>query len=238
MLNRMRTIVQPGMNNIKNNEDIRSNRLENRNQLMSSTSSSTVPMPRGLGMPLNGDRFNNGTGTARLGEMGGRRPFATSTIGTSTPQRMFGGNFPMRGSQGTTSQYLNNGKAMRLEMFKMRKNDIVRQLETALNNLKQVRTRIGKATANGRDMTKATSLLTIADGKIAAAQTAVNSVMNLSATSSQTIITDSSATSTATTNAIDLNKPRKEAAGAIQSIKDAQKSLNDVVVAIAQSTGL
>jgi hypothetical protein len=128
--------------------------------------------------------------------------------------------------------YENNGKAMRPENFKMQKNKIFHELNVALNNLKNVRSRVAaritKAESSGRDMTEAKNLLITADAKIVLAQNAVLALNNISATST--------GTTTASTT-IDLGKPRQVAQGAIKAIRDAQKALNKVVIAIAHAMG-
>src|SRR6185369_8929686 len=94
-----------------------------------------------------------------------------------------------------------------------------------------------KAEQSGRTMTNAKNLLVIADQKITSAQSAIDTLANLSATS--TIATSTQATSTAsTTTEVDLGKPRVIGSAAIRAVKDAQRALKDVVVAIAHSMGL
>jgi uncharacterized membrane protein len=127
-----------------------------------------------------------------------------------------------------------NRREMRMDVFNIHKLNVVRQLNRALDNLKQVRervaTRITKAASSSRDMTQAKALLVTADAKIAAAQAAINIV-----SSYVPPVSTSTATSTDTTN---LDKPRVIAAGAIQAIKDAKDALQAVVVEIAHSMGL
>ena len=77
-------------------------------------------------------------------------------------------------------------------------------------------------------MTTAKALLVTADTRIKTAQSAIDAIKNLTATS-----TAATASST-----VDLDKPRIIADGAKKAIRDAQKSLNDVVVAIAKAMGL
>jgi len=190
----LRTDLQERQNEVKRNQDIRNNILENR------VSSSTRPNQN-----------------------------ASTTWSTSTVPARNGKNIP-----DDKKGYVNNGRAMLFDVFIMRQRIVAKQLQTAVSNLKNVRdrlqSRIVKAEASGRNMTNAKALLTTADTKIQLAQNAVNMIINLSATST-------TATSTATTT-IDLNKPRLIASGAQQTIKDAKKALNDVVVAIAKSMGL
>jgi hypothetical protein len=134
---------------------------------------------------------------------------------------------------------------MELKMFEIRKDILVRQLNLALNNLKQIRgrilSRIEKAEQSGRNMTEARAALKIADAKLGNAQTQINILVNLNA--STTIATSSTATSTATTTAgtnikIKLDKPRQLGEAAIKAVKDARDALNLVIRAIAKNMGL
>lgn len=144
-------------------------------------------------------------------------------MGSSTP-RMMGGN---ASTTPRRNMMLNN-------LFQMRKTAIVHELQSAVNNLinveKRLQSRIDKSisASSTRDMTAAKALLVTADAKIKIAQSAIDAIKNMTATST---ITTASST-------IDLERPRIIADGAKQAIKDAQKSLNDVVVAIAKAMGL
>ncbi len=125
-------------------------------------------------------------------------------------------------------------KDMRKDEFKARKDAITKQLNVTLNNLKQIQARISsridKAVSEGRDMTKAKSLLVIADGKITLAEQAVNALVVLNPTATSTIATS--------TPVIDLGKPREVGNTAIKAIKQAHEALVAVVVAIVHSMGL
>jgi hypothetical protein len=130
---------------------------------------------------------------------------------------------------------------METRMFEIRKEILVRQLNLALNNLKQIRSRIAsrieKAEQAGRNMTEAKSALVTADAKLGVAQAQINILANLSASS--TLATSTTATSTATTTVkVKLEKPRMLGEAAIKAIKDARDSLNLVVRAIAKNMGL
>jgi hypothetical protein len=121
--------------------------------------------------------------------------------------------------------------------FEIRRHIIESELQKALNNLKNVssriQSRIDKTSSSGRDMTDAKALLVTANVKILTAQNAIDAIKNLSATSTKSLI----ATSTASTT-VDLNRPRLVAGNAQKDIKDAQKALNNVIVAIAKVMGL
>ncbi|MEI8327831.1 MAG: hypothetical protein WCG02_01710 [Candidatus Taylorbacteria bacterium] len=144
-----------------------------------------------------------------------------------------------------TRGYMDNGRAMILNIFEQRKHNIVNELQKAVNNLHNVRERIGSRidkvasstdrnnATSTRDMAEARRLLVIADAKILAAQNAVDQINSLTATSTGATTASSTASST-----VDLNKPRILAGVAQKAIRDAQKSLNDVVVAIAKAMGL
>ncbi len=130
-------------------------------------------------------------------------------------------------------------KNMRKDEFKVRKDAIIKQLNVTLNNLKQIRARISsridKAVSEGRDMTKAKSLLVIADAKIVLAEQAINAVAIFNPTATSTV-TASSTTATSTP-VIDLGKPREVGNTAIKALKQAHTALVAVVVAIARSMG-
>lgn len=145
-----------------------------------------------------------------------------------------------------------NKDRLEFKSFEMKKSNLVRQLNRALENLMQIRerlsSRIVKAEASGRNMTNAKSLLVIADTKIAIAKNAVNSLAsstvstttNPTATTTATTTTaTTTATSTATTTIIvDVRNHRVMGEAAIKAVNEAKKALNNVVVAIAHSMGL
>jgi hypothetical protein len=134
-------------------------------------------------------------------------------------------------------------KELRMDIFKLQQANVVRQLNRALENLKQVRermvARIAKAEQSGRNMTSAKALLVTADAKIAAAQTAIAAVATYVPPVATTTATSTATTTVASsTNPItNLDRPRVVAANAIKAVKDAKEALNDVVVAIAHSMG-
>ncbi|MEI7463104.1 MAG: hypothetical protein WCK03_01755 [Candidatus Taylorbacteria bacterium] len=134
----------------------------------------------------------------------------------------------------SSTQKLIANKLIHIEIFKEQQRNIVHELQNASNNLSNIKdriqARIDKASANGKDMTQAKNLLSIATTKIGIAQTAIDTIRNLSATSSTSILVSSST--------IDLNKPRQIASAAQKALKDAQKALNDVIVSIAHEMGI
>jgi hypothetical protein len=134
---------------------------------------------------------------------------------------------------------------MELRMFEIHKEILVRQLNLALSNLKQIRSRIvsrmEKAEQSGRNMTEARAALKIADAKLGNAQTQINILANLTASSIPVVAssTTGTASSTATTTVkIKLEKPRQLGEAAIKAVKDARDALNLVIRAMAKNMGL
>ena len=128
---------------------------------------------------------------------------------------------------------------LRKDVFKAHQDRLVGQLNLALENLKQIRTRISaridKAEASGRTMTDAKALLVIADAKIATAATeiaALGAFVPPVATSSLTSAADDASTE------VELEKPRNIAENAIKAVKDARKALIDVTIAVAKNMGI
>ncbi len=120
---------------------------------------------------------------------------------------------------------------LRRDMFEARKNILVRQLNLALSNLKQIRdrivSRITKAEESGRTLTEAKVALENADAQIVIAQESIDA-----------LIAFTPEVTASTTVAIDLSKPRELGETAIKAVKDVQKALNEVIVAIAHAMGL
>ncbi len=149
-------------------------------------------------------------------------------------------------------------KIMALEMLKEKRDGLGKNLEVALRNLIELRQRIvsrmEKDRNAGKDMTKAKELLVIADAKIATAKQAVeavksykpeNFVQNTGTVSRCITINGSSNNniSSSTQRCLPIDKPvdlegiRALIYKAQLAIKDAHKALNDVVVAIAKISG-
>jgi hypothetical protein len=129
-------------------------------------------------------------------------------------------------------------KEMRKDILAVTKQKMAKQLELSLSNLTQIRDRIAsrieKEKQNTRDMTKATALLVVADSKISAAKSAVAALSSYSPSQ----ISEDATSSTTGAVLVNIEKVRDLLATAQRSIKEAQKALNDVVVAIAKSMGL
>jgi hypothetical protein len=128
---------------------------------------------------------------------------------------------------------------LRKDMFKAHQGRLTAQLGLALENLKQIRTRISaridKAEASGRTMTDAKALLVIADAKIAIAATEIANLSSFVppvATSSLTSAADDASSE------VELEKPRRIADTAIKALKDARKALVDVMIAVAKNMGI
>ena len=223
--------------NIKNNQSVRNDTLENRVGLMASTTTQRPPL--GKPLPTSGHvnpapgqasttfrQVSNGERGIGNGQGGAGRPFNASTTD--------------RINEGTK-----NLLKVRKDIFDQQKNHLISQLNQALNNLNQVRgrtaDRITKAEASGKNMTNAKALLVTADAKLAAAKTAIDALTNLkpinATTTDSVVISTSDASTTANPPIIDLGKPRQIGAIAIKAVGDAQKALNAVVVAIAHSMG-
>ena len=210
--------------------------------------SSTQPRP----MPPRGPFMNSSTTRPFMGSTTPRmmppdgRPFASSTAST-TRWEMQNDIRAQIDQKRNELRDLNQGsstnrngmppgrsgdrKELRIDIFKIQQDNIVRQLNRALDNLKQVRgriqERITKAEQNGKDMTSTKALLVIADDKIAIASTSVNSFATYKPTDASSTVPN-----------IQLEKPRQVGAAAIASIKVAKDALNDVVVSLAHVLGI
>ncbi len=212
--------------NIKTNQEIRNTLLEER---------TATARPK-IGTPLTGGMNVNGASSTMPRDVRGmpirldNKPhFASSTMASTT-------RAIVERDQERIQEYRDNGKTMITSAFKMRKNLVIKEMQTALNNLSQIRerinTRIQKEQQNGKNMTDATNLLKIADGKIAAATTAINLVTDyMPSTASTTIASTTEAT-------VNVDKARQLISDAQKTIRDARESLNKVVVAIAKAMGL
>lgn len=123
-------------------------------------------------------------------------------------------------------------KEMKIDVFEIRKNALVKELTMTLENLSRLRTRtvefMTKAEVSGRDMTKAKAQLVIADEKLAKAKLAVDAFKAI-----QNPIPNTAST----TANINLDKPRKVGDDAIKAVKDARDALKKVVESVAQYMG-
>ncbi len=118
------------------------------------------------------------------------------------------------------------------KLFQTHKEMLVKQLNLAIDNLKQIRerivSRITKAEQNGKNMTEAKELLATADAKISAAQTAITALANFQVTAT---------TTASTTTTVKLDKPREIGDKAIKATREARDALRKVIVSVARHTG-
>ncbi len=128
-------------------------------------------------------------------------------------------------------------KEARIDQFAQFQKNLIARGEHSLNQLKELRekisARIDAAEQKGRDMTKAKSLLVIADAKIVAAEqamAAISAYIPPAVTASNTGV-DAGATVT-------LEKPRVLGKSAIDALNEAREALKEVVRAIAHAMGL
>lgn len=146
----------------------------------------------------------------------------------------------IRAASSTTARQIIR-QEMRRDVFNIQRQKIAQQLELSIQNLKQIRARIDsrikKEQQNGKDMSAAIKLLIIADTKIATATDTLNA---FKAFSPKLIIIASSTpqvTSNVTQQVIHLDVARQMMTIVQKDIKDAKKSLTDIVVAIAHAIG-
>jgi len=125
-------------------------------------------------------------------------------------------------------------QGLRADAFAFLQDNLVRQSNQSLDNLKQIRARIAELiqteTAKGIDMTKATALLTTADNDISTAEQSIKALVAY-------VPSTGSAALTASTT-IDLGQARQLGSAAIQSIDAARQALDQVVSAIIQAMGV
>lgn len=131
-------------------------------------------------------------------------------------------------------QYKDNGHAMRLDGFVIRKHMIARELDVALNNLDNIssrlESRIQKEQAAGHDMTDAISALAAANAKIASASSTIAQL--------EAYLPEASSTDVTASSTVNLDEARTLTSSAQSAIKDAQRALNDVVTTIAHELGI
>ncbi len=130
---------------------------------------------------------------------------------------------------------------MRLSIFALEQQKKSHNLDTAISNLKQIRdrikTRISKEETAGKNLSTASSLLIIADQKIEISQTKLQAFKDY--TPDITIDNNSSTeTSGTSTKVVSLIKARQEVDSVRDAIRDAHKSLVDVVISIANSMNI
>ena len=135
-------------------------------------------------------------------------------------------------TQADAGNHIENRHGDAQGLFHSRRDILARQLQTALNNLIEVRARIDARIQTeqqaGTDMSAAASLLATADASISRAQNDITALASYSP----------SATSTASASTtIDLSTARELALTAQTDIRDAQNDLRSVVLSIAEAMG-
>ncbi len=115
--------------------------------------------------------------------------------------------------------------------FKIRKDALVKQLTLTLDNLTNIKGRISERISvlegEGKDMTDAKSALTVAEGKLAVARTAVDALAKYVPVNSNGAAVESA------TADVELAKPRQIGDEAIKAVKDARDAFKEVVKYIA-----
>ncbi len=146
------------------------------------------------------------------------------------------------GSSTTNMERKGVRQEIELNLFKARRDTLVRQLNLALTNLKQIRerivSRISKAEQEGKNMAEAKALLVKADAKISAAQVSIDALANLSVVATSTTATSTETSTASTTLRVRLDRPRQLGETAIRAVKDAREALNEVVKSIGKKLGL
>jgi len=212
--------------NIGQNEDMRNQRLENRGVIGSST------------RPFSDIRNASNTPDGR--EFRGpedKKPFMNvNASSTRDDRREQIQDIRQQGREdiknaSSSEDRKNIRKEIRKDEFAVRKEALSKQLDVAIQNLKQIRERINaritKSEQAGDDMVQAKSLLVLADAKIVTAEQALATFKAYVPTAS----------STATTT-IEMARPREIADNAIKANKAAHEALVEVVRAIAHAMGL
>ena len=118
------------------------------------------------------------------------------------------------------------------ELFANRRDTLVKQLELAISNLKQIReriqARITMSEQQGTSMTEAKALLVTADAKIAAANTSIAALKNFTPPAKPV-------TNASSTEAVNLDKPREAFGQSVKSVNEARKALGDVIKSIKKT---
>lgn len=132
---------------------------------------------------------------------------------------------------------------MKHEIFKVKFDSVLRQLNLAMDNIKQIRerilSRIVKSEESGRDMSAARSTLAIADVKFVIAQNAIANLASFTpASKTDSVASTTSDNASSTTPGVRLDRPRQLGDTAIKAVKDAKEALVEVVKMIAKDMGL
>ncbi|MGC9605336.1 MAG: hypothetical protein ABSF56_01055 [Minisyncoccia bacterium] len=228
------------MQNLRNNEDYR-------NAVMGTTSgpwaSTTAKLRNEIYKVPSLPGETTGPGAAmRLASTSPWRGYAEETTTEPRPylmpplMRRFASSTPFASTTITEQVDAKRGRVekMRADLFAWAQDHLIGELTQALDNLKQIESRIASRiqteTQNGRDMSSSTRLFSVADGKINEADSAIKALAVYMPSASST--EDISASTT-----IDLGQPRTLGTAAIKAVNDAKQALNDVVAAIIGAPG-
>jgi len=212
-------------------------RLNDDNRAYSSTS------PNGQKLPRPGDDHRFGSTTPPMFGKDGR-PF---------PPRM-GSTSPMMGQDGrpiprdaSTTPIFNRENQIRIEMraidtIRQRKENVAKQFEVAINNLtnlrKRIGTRIDKESASGIDMSKAKQLLATADAQLSQLASAIDTLKAYApATSTIQVPQNSDQTQSNDQPKANLDGARKLVDDVHTAVKSSQKALSDVIAEIIRAAG-
>ena len=267
--NKIRADIEAKTQNLKNNQDARNIMVEKRIMGSTTPNGSPIPPPRLIGSST---RPYMGTTTLRMnppielrgqddrnirpGIPGSREASSTRPyMGTSTrmmpAQYIIGrtGDKPLQGSTSPIIRHDDQGqnRPMDFGIFRQKKENAAKQFEVAVNNLKNLRERIGsrieKEAQLGKDMTKAKQLLATADSKLAQLKNAMDALKAFAPASSTPTSANingtpsESNTAQAPTNA-NLDAARSLIQNVQKSIRESQKALNDTIIEIAHVMGV
>ncbi len=218
--------------NIQNNRDIRNTQLKRSSTstqaLMRNPVMANRPSPRSTATLTNIGPALPAWFRAPGSPWRNNKTIATSTRGLPPFLAKFATSTELKGHQTL--------KEIRLDKFAFLQSNLVAETEHALAKLKTSRSKIAQriqtAEQNGRTMTDAKQLLTVADQKIADAEKAI------SALAAYVPPTIAAGTNVSATSSVSLTKPREVGRTAIEALKAAKEALRAVVVSIAKNMGL
>lgn len=237
---RIRADVDTKVQNMRNNQDVKNQMIENGYRI-ATTTASRPPLPQK---------------NIKLEKISTSSPLLNQKIKSEKIENVKENKIGEKIEERKENREEN--KMMALEMLKEKRDDLGKNLEVALRNLVELRQRIvsrmEKDRNAGKDMTKAKELLVIADAKLATAKKAVEAVkaykpenfVQNTGTVSRCITENGSSNSNVSSSTlrcspiekpVDLESIRALVYKAQLAIKEAHKALNDVVVAIAKISG-
>ena len=140
-----------------------------------------------------------------------------------------------RFASSTNQELREHRDVLRAGMFAWMQDRLVGQLTRALDNLRQIRTRISDRIASesqsGKDMSSAITLLASADAKISVASSSIEALRTYVPTATTTAEITASTT-------LEVAQARQIGADAIKAVGNARKALTDTVTAIARALGI